>query len=593
MERSRPVLSNGCALFCMKRFFLRYRYFSWDVFYVSAMTLIASSTNQSLTLTSCVDLKYQVPQLKKISNELRSRTIQIHLNNSLNSTSTQSPIAIYVPPKSGAKKAEWASAISTYFNLHGGSNNDFYDLLNGTTLATVTDPSSTAPPVPARSPSAASKISTTNIPGNNTPVAQAARVSLANVSTNKPPSAAGVARMSPTKKSPRKKMNKSPPKPTIGHGPTTSLHIPATATSVLHIPIHNQFPPADLNPFCRESNNHTTSVPTTITATKVPDPEVGMKRAATTSPIRSARPIQPHSNVNRHPISQTLTYQFFGAAALTATTKDDSSTPRDFRETAMLSNLRQMGFRNEREILNALRAVAAQRVENSAQWSVQEQVDSAMTWIVTQREEAAFARELDRARILSEQENSAQEHSRKQLMANEVEHASVVDLLGSTETRSKYFPHSVLLRDRSVVNSVLSPVASGSSNGKKQVIRLLNLELKSRKWYGTVLPYSYFQYVLCPSFGSWAGNDIEDLSQKVEQVSDELEKAMFNLSEQVEGGFGSVPKLFYDAQTKATREEKPISALEDSEVIIDDDVAVLEKPRGGSKTQLSDVINIA
>ncbi len=521
----------------------------------------------------------------------------------MNSTSIQNPIAIYVPPKSGAKKAEWVSAIVAYFNLHGVSNNNFYDLLNGTTTAAVTGPSSTAP-------TAVLEVSTTNIPGNNLPVAQAVRASLAYVSTNEPPSGTGVAvaRMSPTKKSPRKKTNKSPPKATI----------PATIASVLHNPIHSQFPPVgNLNPFSPQGNFlpmrsnfvHTTSFPATITSTKAPDPEVGMKRAATTSPIRSARPTQPNANVNRHPISQTLTSQFFGAAAaaLTATSKDDSSTPRDFRETAMLANLRQMGFGSEREILNALRAVAAQRVENcscsttaggTAEWSVQEQVEAAITWLVMQREEAAFARELDRARILSEQENAIQEQSRKQLMAKEVEHASVVDLLGSTETRSKYFPHSVLLRDWSVVNSVFGPVASGSSIGKKQVIRLLNLELKSRKWYGTVLPYSYFEYVLCPSFGSWAGRNIKDISQKVEQVSDELEKAMFNLSEQVEGGIGSVPKLFYDAQTKATQEGKPISALEDSEVIIDDDVEVLEKPSsytctGGSKTQHSEVINIA
>ncbi len=86
----------------------------------------------------------------------------------------------------------------------------------------------------------------------------------------------------------------------------------------------------------------------------------------------------------------------------------------------------------------------------------------------------------------------------------------------------------------------------------------------------------------------------------MEQVSDELEKAMFKLSEQVEGGIGSVPKLFYNAQTKATQEWKPIGALKDSEVINDEDVEVLETTLsssslscdGASKAQCSEVINI-
>jgi len=250
----------------------------------------------------------------------------------------------------------------------------------------------------------------------------------------------------------------------------------------------------------------------------------------------------------------------------------------------MLASLRQMGFANTVEILTALRAVAAQRAEKNRvgcnQWTQHEQVDAAMTWIVTQREEAEFARALDAARILSEQENAVQEQNRKQQMAQELNHANMNDLLGATDeglaTTSKHFPHSVLLRNRSV-RSVLKSVASGSSLGKAQVIRLLNLELKARKWYGTVLPFSYFEYVLCPSFGSWAGMNATDLCQKVQQVSDELEHAMYNLSEQVEGGIGSVPKLFFDAQAKSSKEGKPISAPEDAEVIIDDEVEVVEK----------------
>lgn len=541
-------------------------------------------------------------QLKKISNALRTRILHIHHTSVALSGNTRPTIAIYVPPKSGAKKAEWISALAAYFNSHGVSNDNFYDLLNGGTTGLSSAAHSVVRPPPAAStiPSA-----TTNIPGNYPPVAQAARSSLANVSTNNLSSVGASARMSPPRKSPKKISKKSPPK--VGHGTTTSVHATATTATALHGSTHYQYPSYGYNPAM-------------ATTTSVPDPGAGLKRAATTSPVRRVGPKQSSSNVNRQLVSQTTSTSqsnqsstIVRTATLTAGTNDDSSTPRDFRERAMLAHLTQMGFTNTLEILTALRAVVDQRVENcsssaggTAEWSQQEQVEAAMTWIVTQREEAAFARELDRARILSEQENAIQEQSRKQRMAQEVEHASVVELLGTAEGRSRHFPHSVLLRNRPV-KSVLNSVVSGSSHGKKQVIRLLNLELKARKWYGTVMPYSYFEYVLCPSFGSWAGESAQFIAQKVEQVSDKLEKAMFNLSEQVEGGIGSVPKLFYDAQTNASREGKPISVPEESEVINDDDddvIEVVEQPlrsssssstcaTGCSEVRHSEVINIA
>lgn len=557
---------------------------------------------------------YPVDQLKKISNALRTRILHIHHTSVALSGNTRPTIAIYAPPKSGAKKAEWVSALAAYFNSHGASNDNFYDLLNGGTNVAGAGSSSAAHSV-VRPPPAASTIpsSTTNVPGNYPPVAQTARSSLANVSTNNPSSVGASARMSPPKKSPKKKISKKSP-PKVGHGTTTSIHATATTATTLHGSTHHQYPPYGYNPFLPQNN------PAMATTTSVPDPGAGLKRAATTSPVRRVGPKQSSSNVNRQPVSQTTSTSqsnqsstIVRTATLTAGTNDDSSTPRDFRERAMLAHLTQMGFTNTLEILTALRAVVDQRVENcsssaggTAEWSQQEQVEAAMTWIVTQREEAAFARELDRARILSEQENAIQEQSRKQRMAQEVEHASVVELLGTAEGRSRHFPHSVLLRNRPV-KSVLNSVVSGSSHGKKQVIRLLNLELKARKWYGTVMPYSYFEYVLCPSFGSWAGESAQFIAQKVEQVSDKLEKAMFNLSEQVEGGIGSVPKLFYDAQTNASREGKPISVPEESEVINDDDddvIEVVEQPlrsssssstcaTGCSEVRHSEVINIA
>ncbi|KAL7437956.1 hypothetical protein ACHAXH_005564 [Discostella pseudostelligera] len=382
----------------------------------------------------------------------------------------------------------------------------------------------------------------------------------------------------------------------------------------MHRSFHDQLHQNSISHLPHQSTLHAASAMSVITSVPTTG---GVKRATTSlSPIKSAGPIHPPSKVKKQSLTNTSTNQskqsFTHVRPATASsTEDDSDKPRDFRENSMLASLRQMGFANTVEILTALRAVAAQRAEENrvgcTEWTQHEQVDAAMTWIVTQREEAEFARALDAARILSEQENAIQEQSRKQRMAQELKHANMIDLLGSTngeglDTRSTHFPHSVLLRNRSV-RSVLKSVASGSSIGKTQVIRLLNLELKARKWYGTVLPFSYFEYVLCPSFGSGAGLNATALRQKVQQVSDDLEHAMYNLSEQVEGGIGSVPKVFFDAQAKAAREGMPISAPEDAEVIIDDDVEVVEKslPSSssacacGSETHRSEVgvMNIA
>eukprot|EP00578_Thalassiosira_sp_NH16_P001539 CAMPEP_0181141350 /NCGR_PEP_ID=MMETSP1071-20121207/35776_1 /TAXON_ID=35127 /ORGANISM="Thalassiosira sp., Strain NH16" /LENGTH=255 /DNA_ID=CAMNT_0023228333 /DNA_START=53 /DNA_END=817 /DNA_ORIENTATION=+ len=248
----------------------------------------------------------------------------------------------------------------------------------------------------------------------------------------------------------------------------------------------------------------------------------------------------------------------------------------------MVGILREMGFMNTQEILTALRAVAERREEVSLAsnphgigggnaWSSNEQVEAAMMWIVSQREEVAEAQKLDDARISSEQADAAMEQSRKQEMERELKNADLVDLLGSADgdvqIRSKHFPCSVLLRNRSVIR-VLNIISSSQTTGKEQTIRLLNLEKKARKWYGTVLPFSYFEYVLCPRFEGWIGEQVitpsaTSIFQRICNESDYLERAMFNLSEQQEGGVGSVPKVFLAAQRNATEKGLPNSAIDD------------------------------
>ena len=482
-----------------------------------------------------------VPQLKTIASNLRTRTI-IYRNNNLSTTQDN---IIFSQPKSGARKAEWISAIANYFHLHRASANQLNTILNGTN---------------------------TNSGSTSSLVAGGA--------------AAATKRK---KKSPAKK-RKSP----------TILSDEAMARS-----LQNRFMQEDsigqllsnsALPIMGMSNGwgnqaygggYSSHLPINAGASL-------LSAAATANGSDNAElkmPAKTTVKVKTEPTSS-------------ASSTDILLQPRDFRESNMVSNLRGMGFTDTTEILTALRAVAAQREEvsiisaatshnnagnGSNGWSSQEQTEAAMMWIVQQREEVEEAKKLDEARISSEQADMATEHSRKQTMELELKNSDMVSLLGSVdndiEIRSKHFPYSALLCDQSV-KRVLS-IASSDSSGKDQVIRLLNLEKKARKWYGTVLPFSYFSYCLRPRIECLLSAESNVICQKLSNESDIIEKAMFTLTEQVEGGLGRVPRIFFDAQQEAFKQGKPTASPDDSKMAgNDDDIRVVEQtmqPRSNSK----------
>ena len=533
-----------------------------------------------------------VPQLKRISNELSTRTIDYRNNNQ--ATATQS--IIFFPPKSGARKSEWVSTIGAFFHLHS-SNNNLYNILNGTTASAATN--NARRPSPSRAatkkPSPAKKKSPSKAKSN--------------AATAKKPSPTKARKKSQAKK-------KSPPK--TNRTATTNATI--SSDEAMARSLQNQFmgwgPSQTWGNSYHQSwggplayshlqngDNNTASLAANGNAS---EPSAGLKMPAKPSHV----PVK----VKKEPNTQQHTSTSHSAATSAET---DSLQPRDFRETQMVSNLRGMGFTDTREILMALRAVAAEREEvsivmpNSASmmgsgnaWSMQEQEEAAMMWIVQQREEAEEARKLDEARISSEAADVAMEQSRKQNLENELKNADMVDLLGSAQddmeisVKSKHFPQSALLRHGSV-KSVLKVIAS-SDRGKEQVTRLLSLEKKARKWYGTVLPFSYFEYELKPRLEGWVGEDAIILCR---HESDALEQSMFNLSEQVEGGIGSVPKIFYNAQKEATEKGQPTSSPEDTKMSNDDDdIEVVDQPlpskAGGSGNLTAgkssvDIIDIA
>ena len=499
-------------------------------------------------------LGHTVKQLKMISNELTAR-----FHDSISSTQVQN--MMFSPPKSGAKKDEWISSIGDFFLAHT-SNIIFLNRLSGTSVALSSAASETT------LTRASAKKSTPN------------NVAKKSSSARKSPIKANVT--SATKTAPVKLIKRSPPdakarrnvgQSTIHSNPTgkISTHAEMAADAAMATSVQES----------TWSNGYEN-------ASGIP--EAGLIRPASYNATESARPKLQPPKVKLEPLSHISASSCANASAAASSAGSDeySLVPRDLRESNMLAILRDMGFTCTREILTALRAVAANREEvcvvyseNGVDrgWSVEEHVDAAMMWIVTQREEAAEASKLDEARISSEQANLAMEQSRNQEMARVLENADLVDLIGPShddiEIKSKYFPCSTLLRNLSVKKCFLKIISSW--DGKEEVIRLLSLEKKARKWYGTVLPFSYFEYTLRPRIEGWAGANAAQMCQKLRHESDQLEKAMYNLCEQVEGGVGSVPKLFLTAQRAASCTGKAIGA-EETRIKHYEDVELLEQP---------------
>jgi hypothetical protein len=490
-----------------------------------------------------------VKQLKILSNQLSL------LNN-----------VIFSPPKSGSNKATWVTAIGAFFNIHA-SNKTFLETLSSTVpgtppsgevhrlCASVALPSAASDKISSLTRASAKKSAPTKIAKKSPTSAKTKRHDKRIEESHSNSKATRVVGQSTIHSN-----------PTTGKRPSNANTAVAAMWSSDHR-ISSGFSAAGLiRPANRNANDNTDS--------RNQPPKIKLEALSQTSTSQS-----------------TQCYASVEAAA--ASVEAENLVPRDFRESNMVAILRNMGFTCTQEILIALRAVAANRREvcwlyaadgvNSG-WSVEEHVDAAMMWIVTQREEASEASKLDEARVSSEQANLAMEQSRNQEMASVLDNADSVDLIGvaqdDVEIKSKYFPCSTLLRNRSVKKCFLKIINSKSninSSGKKEVIRILNLEKKARKWYGTVLPFSYFEYTLCHLIESWANTNSAQMWQKLSHESDVLEKALYNLSEQQEGGVGSVPKLFLTAQRDASRMGKSIDP-EESRIEQYDDVELLHQP---------------
>jgi len=182
--------------------------------------------------------------------------------------------------------------------------------------------------------------------------------------------------------------------------------------------------------------------------------------------------------------------------------------------------------------------------------------DEVLLDIVTAREEAADARQMDQARMLSEQEQEREKRERKEVQKQERERQLREASVGQWKSDPTMFKDSWLLGHDSLyanVDNCISAAARHCPDLKPKVIELLQLEKQARKWYDK-LPRAYFTFEaanrLSASVGTAGSSETTmKLLRQVETEIANLSRAMYSLSEQS----GGTPRVFLEAHDKWDR----------------------------------------
>jgi len=248
-----------------------------------------------------------------------------------------------------------------------------------------------------------------------------------------------------------------------------------------------------------------------------------------------------------------------GAATPVQEVADESywdTRPKNPQESSMVAQLQQMGFTDIREMLTGIRHVSATDMAS--------QVESAMMWIVSQREEAEEARKLDAARARSESLRAEQARMRKEAAHERLWGTSMDEWM----SQSDLFRGSVVLKE---ARECLETFVFDKKENKEKLIRFLELEKKARKWYGTSVPWCF----LFNLSEKWKALSEDELVKCIESEAGALETAMYSLSEQQ----GGVPIIFSEARRNAEKDGRPVSPGKEaaSGDESDDDVIVVKE----------------
>ena len=286
-----------------------------------------------------------------------------------------------------------------------------------------------------------------------------------------------------------------------------------------------------------------------------PQPYAAQMSASASMPPAPLSSSATYTSINTSSAGPPANKKIKQEPGITHQTVDESyweARPKNPHESSMVSQLRQMGFADVREMLAGIRHVSANDMNS--------QVESAMMWIVSQREEAEEARKLDAARARSEMLRAEQARLRKQAAHERLWGTSMEDWL----SQSDLFRGSVVLKE---ARECLETLIFDNTIYKEKLIRFLELEKKARKWYGTSVPWCF----LCNISERWKSLSVDGLVKSIESETNALESAMYSLSNQQ----GGVPKLFLEARENAEKNGRPVSPGKEATSADDSDDEVI------------------
>lgn len=284
--------------------------------------------------------------------------------------------------------------------------------------------------------------------------------------------------------------------------------------------------------------------------------------------------------------------------------KSYDTTPQTPHEEYIVKTMRdEMNFQDSQEILFSYRKLVRKQQDSASLKSTKPgpqtstlvtskpTVDEVMMEIINQREEADEAKKMDQARVLSELSRKEEAKRRRDIIQEEFQKSMELctDITALMDPNDKrLFSSSWILQDP-ILNQKCQlyiikntpPTSSPSDDGtttvaplKLQFLELLQLEKNSGKWYGQILPKSYFQHFVIERLKKtmtttattpqksnrtrkYNDDDIdstaimmiqENLLKQIRSEITTLQTNIYDLSKQV----GGVPKIFRDAHDRYT-----------------------------------------
>ena len=158
-----------------------------------------------------------------------------------------------------------------------------------------------------------------------------------------------------------------------------------------------------------------------------------------------------------------------------------------------------------------------------------------MLELIASRERTAEARQMDAARLASEalrKQEAAKRRAAQAAVAQEALRSSSL-----AEWKTRHFSDSWILRQPSTLAALQAAVQATTATTndedddddptKQALLRLLQMEKKSRKWYGAALPSAWFVRVCAPALEASSAASMHDTLQA--QLAC-LQKALYSLS---------------------------------------------------------------